>query len=223
MELYIVRHGKTIWNAAGRTQGHTDIELNEEGKAAALAFGEKMKNTPFDVIYSSPLKRAYKTAELIRGEMSCPIITDNRLIEISFGDMEGLPYDTWLDEACPYHYFFSEPAKYIAPPNGETLEEVCARTKEFLTEVIEPLVEKESLGANFLDNLSTISSNTDNRSDIHSLTNHLRILIVAHGALNKGLMCHLEGNDIAHFWGDGLQKNCEATIFTYSNGIWSRK
>lgn len=204
MELYIIRHGKTIWNAEGRTQGHTDIELNEEGKTAALAFGEKMKDTPFDIIYSSPLKRAHVTAELIRGDMSCPIITDERLMEISFGDMEGLPYDTWLDEACPQHYFFTEPDKYIAPPNGETIEAVCARTKDFLTSVIEPLAKQESV--------SSIQTSKE-----------LRVLIVAHGALNKGLMCHLEGNDIAHFWGDGLQKNCEATIFSYQNGIWTRK
>lgn len=196
MELYIVRHGTTVWNAEGRAQGHADIELNDDGRAAARALGGKLKDTPFDVIYSSPLKRATETAALIRGKQNCPLITDERLIEISFGDMEGTTYEEWSDEGCPYHFFFSEPDKYIAPPRGESLEEVCARTKDFLQHVIEPLAEKKA---------------------------DARILIVAHGALNKGLMCYLEGNDLAHYWGNGLQKNCQATIFQYKNGCWIHK
>ena len=49
-----------------------------------------------------------------------------------------------------------------------------------------------------------------------------RIMIVAHGALNKGLMCYLEGNDKAHFWGKGLQKNCQASIFEYDGKEWKK-
>ncbi len=196
MELYIVRHSTTVWNAEGRAQGHADIELNDNGRAAARALGEKLKDIPFDVIYSSPLKRAAETAALIREKQDCPLIIDERLIEISFGDMEGTTYDEWLDESCPYHFFFSDPDKYIAPLHGESLEEVCARTKDFLQNVIEPLAKEHA---------------------------NARVLIVAHGALNKGLMCYLEGNDIAHYWGDGLQQNCQATIFSYNNNRWIRK
>ena len=74
MELYLIRHGKTIWNAENRLQGRTDIELNEEGIAAAKELGEKLKNIHFDMIYSSPLKRAFNTAELIRGARHIEII-----------------------------------------------------------------------------------------------------------------------------------------------------
>ena len=87
MELYIVRHGKTEWNAAGRVQGHADIQLNEEGRAAAKALGKELKDTPLYAIYSSPLQRAKETAVLIRGDHKCPLIVDDRLIEISFGDL----------------------------------------------------------------------------------------------------------------------------------------
>ena len=195
MELYIVRHGKTEWNAAGRVQGHADIQLNEEGRAAAKALGKELKDTPLYAIYSSPLQRAKETAVLIRGDHKCPLIVDDRLIEISFGDLEGSTLDEWMNEDSPHRFFFSDPKKYVAPPNGESFESVCARTKDFMQKVIEPLAKEHE---------------------------DARVLIVAHGALNKGLMCYLEGNDIAHYWGDGLQKNCQATVFSYKNGSWIR-
>ena len=53
MELYIIRHGKTIWNAEKRLQGRTDIELNQEGKEKAVTLGKKLKDIPFDLIYSA--------------------------------------------------------------------------------------------------------------------------------------------------------------------------
>ena len=67
MELYIVRHGKTIWNKERRLQGSIDIELAEEGIEAAELLHDQLisSNITFDRIYSSPLKRAKKTAEII--------------------------------------------------------------------------------------------------------------------------------------------------------------
>lgn len=186
MELYIVRHGQTSWNAAGRLQGTVDIELNSVGREAAIALGEKLERegVVFDCIYTSPLLRAYETAALIRGRQNIPIIRDDRLREISFGDSEGEEAKNWLHEDSPYRHFFDAPEKYQPPKNGESLESVIARTGEFLEEVLRPLAK-------------------DNK----------RVLIVAHGALNKGLMCHLEGNTVATYWGKGLQKNCEADVF----------
>lgn len=193
MELYLVRHGETLWNAAGRLQGNTDVELSSEGRRLAGELGMALEKVSFDRIYSSPLIRAYETACLIRGHRNIPIIRDERLREISFGDMEGIHYSEWTREDSPYRSFFIEPGKYIPPVHGETLAEVCVRTKEFLQTMIEPdYAEME------------------------------RIMIVAHGALNKGLMCHIEGNDQDHYWGDGLQRNCEATIFCYDGVNWSR-
>lgn len=191
MELYIVRHGKTIWNAQGKLQGHADIMLNEEGIHAAVSLGKELKNVHFDMVYSSPLMRAHETAKLIFSNRDVPIITDDRLKELSFGDMEGTTTTEWFSESCPYHYFFSEPDKYPTPPNGESFEEVCERTRNFLEEEIEP---KEKSAE--------------------------RIMIVAHGALNKGLMCHIQNNDIRHYWGKGLQANCECSIFKYENKKW---
>lgn len=191
MELFIVRHGKTIWNAAGRLQGHADIELNDEGRAVAIELGKQLADVPIDRIYSSPLIRAKETASIIKGGRNIPIIPDERLKELSFGDMEGITCDEWFDEKSPYHFFFTEPEKYPTPPNGESFEEVCLRAKEFLQEVIEPL---------------------ENSCE--------RIMIVAHGALNKALMCYIQNHDISHYWGNGLQKNCACSIFKYENQKW---
>ncbi len=86
MEIYIVRHGTTPWNEKKKLQGSVDKELNEAGRRVARLTGEGVRDIPFDRIYSSPLKRAYETAELIRNGREIPIDTDDRLKEIDFGD-----------------------------------------------------------------------------------------------------------------------------------------
>lgn len=84
--IYIVRHGQTDWNKVGKIQGHTDIELNKQGEEQALIVKEKLKNIKFDKVFSSPLKRALKTAQIIyNGE----IVSDDRLKERYNGELEG--------------------------------------------------------------------------------------------------------------------------------------
>ena len=84
--IYIVRHGQTDWNTEGKYQGQTDIELNLEGVIQAEILRKELKDIDFDIVFSSPLKRAYKTAQIIyQGN----IITDNRLMERFNGDLEG--------------------------------------------------------------------------------------------------------------------------------------
>ena len=89
MEIYIIRHGQTVWNKSRRLQGRTDIELNENGIRLAIESGENMKDIYFDKIYCSPLTRAKTTAELIRGERDIELIVDDRLKELCFGEYEG--------------------------------------------------------------------------------------------------------------------------------------
>lgn len=89
MEIYILRHGQTVWNKSRLLQGSRDIELCEEGRAVARERCDQLKEVDFDVIYSSPLKRAYETACIIRGDRDIPIIKDDRLREINFGENEG--------------------------------------------------------------------------------------------------------------------------------------
>ena len=194
MELYLVRHGQTVWNKAGKLQGRTDIELNENGREAARELGRALENVDFDKIYSSPLIRAYETACLIRGHRNIPIIRDERLLEISFGDGEGDLWESWNRPENPYSAFFNDTGNYVPPPHGETFEHVMERTKNFIQSVIEP------------------QFNTSKR-----------IMIVAHGALDSAIICYLEGNSKENFWGKGLLKNCQAVVFEFDGKNWRRK
>ncbi len=89
MRLLLTRHGQTDWNVAGKIQGSTDIELNETGIKQAEATKEKLLGENIDVIISSPLKRARKTAEIIASGRDIPLIFDNEITERCFGKFEG--------------------------------------------------------------------------------------------------------------------------------------
>lgn len=94
--LYLVRHGETDWNKKNLFQGRTDIPLSEEGIRQAKQAKERLKNQ-FDVVYTSPLARAAKTAKIISEDTNLfPTIYEN-LIEIDFGQWEGIPFDKIKD------------------------------------------------------------------------------------------------------------------------------
>ena len=83
--VYIMRHGKTDWNAKHKLQGRTDIPLNEEGIQMAEQAKEKYKDVNFDICYCSPLVRAKQTAEIVLEGRNIPIVYDDRLMEMCFG------------------------------------------------------------------------------------------------------------------------------------------
>lgn len=92
MKIYLIRHGATDWNAMGILQGREDIPLNEKGIRQAEECGEKLRasGVSFEYIASSPLSRAYRTAEMIAGHMGIgkPII-EEKLTERDFGLLSG--------------------------------------------------------------------------------------------------------------------------------------
>ncbi|MBO0602985.1 histidine phosphatase family protein [Sporosarcina sp. E16_3] len=86
-----VRHGVTAWNKEGRAQGSTDIPLDEEGIEMAHRVAQRLSGEQWDVIYTSPLVRAAKTAEIIADSMpDIRLLSDNRLRESGGGLVEGL-------------------------------------------------------------------------------------------------------------------------------------
>ena len=95
MVFYLVRHGQTDWNAAQIVQGITDIPLNETGLAQAARAREPMKDIPIEIIFSSPLVRAYRTAEIINEYHHVPIIADSRLQERNYGIFEAVHYSDY--------------------------------------------------------------------------------------------------------------------------------
>ena len=90
MKLYIIRHGETAWNVEGRLQGQSDTELNENGVRLAKVTAEGLKNIPFDLGISSPLRRAKHTAELVLAGRNVPLTTDDRLMSFPLAPGKGL-------------------------------------------------------------------------------------------------------------------------------------
>ncbi len=131
MKLYLVRHGQTDWNVKKCIQGIHDIELNSTGIAQAEALRDEIKRRgiKFDHVYASPLRRAQKTAEIIT-DGQYPILSDRRLTERNFGDIEGKLINP-LDEGIDIYDLRSNTNAY----NIEPVKEVFARTKSFLDDL----------------------------------------------------------------------------------------
>lgn len=168
--LYILRHGKTEWNARFKLQGRTDIPLNEDGRQMAEQAAKEAANIDFDICFSSPLVRALETARIVLSGRDVPIVTDDRLMEMCFGDYEGIERSFDIPD-CPINPLFKDPENYVATNGAESFEELFLRTGEFLSEVIYPLLNE---GRN--------------------------ILIVGHGAMNCSIVSRIRGYDLKHFW-----------------------
>ena len=87
--LYIIRHGETTGNDAGRFQGSTDCGLSERGYAQVERLGERCRDLPFEVLISSPLVRARETASAANRHHGLPMRIDADLAEMHCGDWEG--------------------------------------------------------------------------------------------------------------------------------------
>ncbi len=91
--MHLVRHGRSVWNAAGRIQGQIDIELDEIGLQQAQRIADRLEREPIAAIYSSPLRRAQRTAEAIAARFNLPVTPDARLMEYNFGVISGMTWE----------------------------------------------------------------------------------------------------------------------------------
>lgn len=209
MRMYIIRHGQTAWNDRHCLQGRSNTELNESGRALAREAAEGMRDIPFDLAFTSPLRRARETAELIVGKRGVPIFLDERIIEISFGAYEGMsrteaeahpeppgeparPEDpAWSRQKANYEInnFFYHPERYVPAQGGETLEELSGRTADFMRDICA-------------------------REDLRDKT----ILVSTHGAAMRALLNSLRVWEKKDFWHTGLVPNCGVTIVECTDG-----
>lgn len=89
--ICIIRHGETNWNSLGKLQGQEDIALNDLGRKQALETARYFETESWDVMVSSPLKRAYETAQIIASRISIPTIhVVNEITERNYGSASGL-------------------------------------------------------------------------------------------------------------------------------------
>lgn len=129
VQLYVIRHGQTDWNADGRMQGQQDIALNDTGRGQATQNGETLKSILGDSaelydFVASPLSRTRETMERIRRAMGLDPLayrTDDRIVEVSFGDWEGFTLAE-LAKLYPERVAEREHVKWDFIPPGATAE-----------------------------------------------------------------------------------------------------
>lgn len=191
MILYMIRHGETDKNKAKLLQGRSDTFLNEYGRELARITARALTEVDFDMVFTSPLSRAVETAEILKGERDIPVIAEERIQEISFGEYEGHCYagEHYNIPDPDFGFFFTAPEKYKPAPSGESFEAVIGRTGTFLKELI-------------------------NNPEYEDKT----ILISTHGCALKALLANITHCALADFWGKGVYKNCGVAIVEVVDG-----
>lgn len=164
--LVLIRHGQSIWNLQNRFTGWVDVPLSEQGEQEARDAAEKLGDMRFEVAYTSALRRAQNTLDIIletRG-WDLPVIRDQALNERMYGDLQGLDKDETRaihgdEQVRIWRRSYDTP-----PPNGESLKDTAARTLPFFERCI--------------------------MGDIRKGRN---VLVVAHGNSNRSIVMKLDG------------------------------
>lgn len=173
MNILLARHGETPWNRDGRYQGHTDIALSEVGEAQVRALGVRVQDLKIHRAVASPLSRARRTAELVLGPSRASMLTfDDGLKEISHGGWEGMLV-TEIEQSHPdllAKWKDAPTADLPAGPNAESLKQVLDRAW--------PAFERA----------------------LHGLGADETVLIVAHDAVNRVLLCKVLGLPLERVW-----------------------
>ncbi len=167
--LLLLRHGQSQWNVENRFAGWSDIPLTERGMQDAATVGKRLQGYSFDLAWTSRLKRAYQTLDIVLHEMhlSLPIQQDSALNERHYGDLQG------LNKAESVEKFGKEQVQLwrrdyeTRPPSGESIADCDARIMRFFSQMISP-----------------------------SLFSGKNIILVAHGVSLRPIMSFLEGKDI---------------------------
>ncbi|KIQ96075.1 MULTISPECIES: histidine phosphatase family protein [Lysobacter] len=172
MKIILARHGETPWNAEGRYQGQVDIPLSETGEAQARALGARLHDVEITRAVASPLSRARRTAELALGEHRAGLLsTDADLSEIAHGSWEGLlASEIHATDPDLLKLWRDSPHEVLMPGGGESLQHVFDRAW--------PAFGRAMAG----------------------LGDHDTLLVVAHDAVNRMLLCNVLGIPFSRPW-----------------------
>ena len=171
MRILLARHGETPWNAEGRYQGQIDIPLSPVGEGQAIALGQRLNDVRIDRAVASPLSRAQLTAKLALGDARAEMLqTDADLQEIAHGEWEGLLASEIQDKDPARLLAWREEPDTVLMPGGESLRQVLDRSWRGLVRASEGLGDSDTL------------------------------LVVAHDAVNRVLLCRILGLPIAKLW-----------------------
>ena len=167
--LILVRHGQSVWNAANRFTGWTDVDLSEKGIEEADEAGLQLADIRFDVIHTSDLIRAQRTAEIIMGRNRAsrddvPTRYDWRLNERHYGALQGLNKAETAEKHGAEQVHVWRRSYDVAPPEGESLEMTAQRTIPYFIDEIVP-----------------------------DLEGGLNVLVSAHGNSLRSIVMHIDG------------------------------
>lgn len=137
-KLILVRHGQSIWNLQNRFTGWVDVPLTARGEEEARSAGKKLNSLQIDVAYTSSLRRAQHTLELIKETMGVdiPVIRDQALNERHYGDLQGLNKEDTAKKFGDEQVKIWRRSYDIPPPNGEALKNTAERTIPFFERCI---------------------------------------------------------------------------------------
>ena len=135
-QIILVRHGETEWNVKEVFRGRIDIELSETGLKQAQLLAKYLSDIEIDAIYSSPLKRALTTAEIMASYHKLKVEIAPGLIDFDYGEWQGLPHQEVRDKYRRlYAQWINRPDR-VRMPAGESLDEVRERAMNVVDKVI---------------------------------------------------------------------------------------
>ncbi|MFP3975047.1 MAG: histidine phosphatase family protein [Chloroflexota bacterium] len=134
VRIFLIRHGQTQWNreGQGRFRGRADIPLDDTGISQAHATAKKLAGCNAVAVYSSPLSRALMTAQSIADQLSLTVTPVNGLIDIDYGNWQGLSTEEALREDKDLHQLWVERPHEVIFPGGEGLKDVRDRVSSFI-------------------------------------------------------------------------------------------
>ncbi|MDI7274817.1 MAG: histidine phosphatase family protein [Anaerolineae bacterium] len=134
--ILLTRHGQTEWNREERYRGQADIPLNATGERQAAALAERLVAFPITALYTSPLQRAARTAQICAARLGLEAQPLQGLLDIDFGQWQGLtPEQASARDPELYQRWLAAPGT-VRFPGGESLEAVQRRAMEALETVI---------------------------------------------------------------------------------------
>lgn len=135
-ELILARHGETVWNVEKIYRGRMDVNLDEVGTEQAQLLGKYLSNRELEAIYSSPLKRAIDTADIIAHYQKIGVQIAEGLIDFDYGEWQSLPEQEAKRLYPILHNEWHNSPHKVRMPGGESLEDVKSRAIEVVNDVL---------------------------------------------------------------------------------------
>jgi broad specificity phosphatase PhoE len=135
-KLILARHGETVWNVEKIYRGRTDVNLDEVGIKQAELLGKYLSNWELEAIYSSPLKRALDTANIVARYQKIGVHVAEGLVDFDYGEWQSLPEEEAKRLYPTLHNEWHNNPHKVKMPGGESLEDVRKRAVAIVNDVL---------------------------------------------------------------------------------------